>query len=82
MPITVLENAVSNAERRAVVLGEEIVVPRVSDVHAALPAITGKMELEYEGELQGASRIARELVSRAALETFEAPPPAHRRPAG
>ncbi len=72
MPITVLENAVSNAERRAVLLGEEMVVPRVSDVHAALPAITGKMELEYEGELQGAPRIARELISRAALETFEA----------
>ena len=71
MPITVLENAVSNAERRAVVLGEDAVVPRVSDVHAALPAITGKMELEYEGELQGATRIARELVSQAALETFE-----------
>jgi magnesium chelatase subunit I len=71
MPISVLENAVSNAERRAVVLGEATVVPRVSDVHAALPAITGKMELEYEGELQGGPKIARELVSRAALETFE-----------
>ncbi len=71
LPITVLENAVSNAERRAVLLGEDRVVPRVSDVHAALPAITGKMELEYEGELQGAAKIARELVSRAALETFE-----------
>jgi magnesium chelatase subunit I len=71
MPITVLENAVSNAERRAVLLGDETVVPRVSDVHAALPAITGKMELEYEGELQGAPKIARELVSQAALETFE-----------
>ncbi len=71
MPITVLENAVSNAELRAVLLGEDRVTPRVSDVHAALPAITGKMELEYEGELQGAPRIARELVSQAALETFE-----------
>ncbi|MEJ2502141.1 MAG: magnesium chelatase [Gemmatimonadota bacterium] len=71
MPITVLENAVSNAERRAVLLDEDVVVPRVSDVHAALPAITGKMELEYEGELQGAPKIARELISRAALETFE-----------
>lgn len=71
MPITVLENAVSNAERRAVLLGDGQVVPRVSDVHAALPAITGKMELEYEGELQGAGKIARELVSQAALETFE-----------
>jgi magnesium chelatase subunit I len=71
MPITVLENAVSNAERRAVLLGESSIVPRVTDVHAALPAITGKMELEYEGELQGAPRIARELVAQAALETFE-----------
>jgi magnesium chelatase subunit I len=71
LPITVLENAVSNAERRAVGLGEDRVVPRVTDVHAALPAITGKLELEYEGELQGAPRIARELVSQAALETFE-----------
>jgi magnesium chelatase subunit I len=71
LPITVIENAISNAERRALALGEERVVPRVSDVHAALPAITGKLELEYEGELQGAPRIARELVSQAALETFE-----------
>jgi magnesium chelatase subunit I len=71
MPIAILETAVSNAERRAVALGEERVIPRVSDVHAALPAITGKLELEYEGELQGASRIARDLVSQAALETFE-----------
>jgi magnesium chelatase subunit I len=71
MPITVLETAVSNAERRAGALGEARVVPRVSDVYAALPAITGKLELEYEGELQGAPKIARELVAQAALETFE-----------
>jgi magnesium chelatase subunit I len=72
MPISVLENAVSNAERRALVAGEDVVVPRVSDVHASLPAITGKLELEYEGELLGAAKIARELVSRAASETFNA----------
>ena len=71
MPISVLENAVSNAERRAITLGEEVAVPRVGDVYAALPAITGKMELEYEGELQGADRIARELIAQAAAETFE-----------
>ncbi|HEX7089668.1 MAG TPA: hypothetical protein VF192_06000 [Longimicrobiales bacterium] len=70
MPITVLENAVSNAERRALLCGEETVVPRFADVYAALPAITGKLELEYEGELVGAERIARELVSRAAADTF------------
>src|SRR5881296_2115387 len=53
LPISVLENVVSNAERRSIVTKEKTVVPRVSDVYAALPAITGKLELEYEGELQG-----------------------------
>ena len=71
LPITVLENAVSNAERRAVRTGERAVVPRVSDVYAALPAITGKLELEYEGELVGAEAIARDLIRRAAGDTFE-----------
>ncbi len=70
LPISVLENAVSNAERRATVNREKTVVPRVSDVYAALPAITGKLELEYEGELQGAETIARELIRRAAGTTF------------
>ena len=66
LPISVLENAISNAERRAIGLGEERVVPRVSDVYAAMPSITGKLELEYEGELQGGDTIARELIRRAA----------------
>jgi len=71
MPITVMENVVSNAERRAVASNEEDVVPRVSDIYAALPAITGKIELEYEGELVGGASIARELIRRAADATFE-----------
>jgi magnesium chelatase subunit I len=71
MPITVLENVVSNAERRAIVTGEEEIVPRISDVYAAQPAITGKIELEYEGELIGGHAIARELIRRAAGATFQ-----------
>jgi len=71
MPITVLETAVSNAERRAISNGEEVIVPRVADVYAALPAITGKMELEYEGELQGSETIARDLVATAARDLFD-----------
>jgi magnesium chelatase subunit I len=71
MPIAVLEGVVSNAERRALRLGESEAVPRLGDVYAALPMITGKMELEYEGELQGSDRIAKELISRAAGDTFE-----------
>lgn len=66
LPISVLENVVSNAERRAAVLDETRVVPRINDIYAAVPSITGKLELEYEGELQGGDTIARELIRRAA----------------
>jgi magnesium chelatase subunit I len=72
LPISVLDSVVSNAERRTILTKERSVVPRVSDVYAALPAITGKLELEYEGELQGAEAIAKDLVRRAAGKTFEA----------
>src|ERR671923_34389 len=71
LPISVLEHAVSNAERRAMQLGEDRIVPRVSDVYAAVPSITGKLELEYEGELQGGDTIARELIRRAAGKVME-----------
>src|SRR5919205_2171808 len=71
MPITVMETVISNAERRALVTGEESIVPRISDVYAAIPSMTGKMELEYEGEQLGANRIARDLIKRAAGEIFE-----------
>src|SRR5213075_1959241 len=64
MPISVLENVVSNAERRAIQTGERDIVPRIADIYAALPAITGKIELEYEGELVGGHTIARELIRR------------------
>jgi magnesium chelatase subunit I len=71
LPISVLENVVSNAERRAMAHGEREAVPRVADLYAALPSITGKLELEYEGELQGAEAIAKELIRRAALRTCQ-----------
>jgi magnesium chelatase subunit I len=71
MPITILENIVSNAERRSLITGEREIVPRIGDIYAALPAITGKIELEYEGELAGGHNIARELIRRAADATFQ-----------
>ncbi|MGE0159610.1 MAG: magnesium chelatase [Gemmatimonadales bacterium] len=71
MPITVIETVVSNAERRALRHREKIAVPRVADLYAALPAITGKVELEYEGELQGADKIARELIQQSCAQTFD-----------
>jgi magnesium chelatase subunit I len=68
LPISAMENVVSNAERRALIGAESVAVPRVTDVYAALPSITGKFEMEYEGELKGAETVARDLI-RAAVAT-------------
>jgi magnesium chelatase subunit I len=70
LPISCLENAISNAERRSIAAGEDHVVPRVADIYSALPAITGKIELEYEGELKGADTIARDLIRQAIQMIF------------
>ena len=71
LPITALENVVSNAERRALDAGEPGAVARVSDVYASLPSLTGKVELEYEGELRGAEHVAREIVRAAIATVFD-----------
>jgi magnesium chelatase subunit I len=70
LPITTLESVVSSAEQHAIRTGETHAVARVTDVYAALPAITGKLELEYEGELKGAETIARELIRAAIGRVF------------
>lgn len=70
LPISVLENVISNAERRALVNSEKVAVPRVLDIYAALPSITGKLELEYEGELKGGDAVARELIRLAVGKVF------------
>jgi magnesium chelatase subunit I len=70
LPISLIENVTSNAERRALLAGEPVVVPRITDVYAALPAITGKFELEYEGELRGADNVARDIIRAAVGAVF------------
>jgi len=70
MPITCLENAVSNAEQRVLKNREEVVVPRPADIYAALPSLTGKFELEYEGELHGADNVARDIIRQATAKIF------------
>ena len=70
LPISLLENVVSNAERRALLAREVPVVPRVTDIYAALPAITGKFELEYEGELRGADNVAKDIIRAAVANVF------------
>ena len=71
LPISCMENVISNAERRAVRHDEKTIVPRVSDIYAALPAITGKLELEYEGEMKGADFVGRELIRAAIAKTYD-----------
>ena len=70
LPISLLEVVVSNAERRAIATGAARAVTRMSDIYAGIPAISGKVELEYEGEMQGAESVARELIRRAAGLVF------------
>ena len=71
LPISAIENVISNAERRAVFQDSEYVVPRIADVFAALPSITGKLELEYEGEVRGADQVVREIIKTAIARVFD-----------
>ena len=71
LPISAMENVVSNAERRALRNDEKTIVPRISDIYAAMPAITGKLELEYEGEMKGADNVGRELIRAAIAKTYD-----------
>jgi magnesium chelatase subunit I len=71
LPISTMELVVSNAERRALLHGESLVVPRVGDIFAALPGITGKVELEYEGELKGSDVVMREIIRQSVANIFD-----------
>ena len=71
LPISAIENVISNAERRGLTHNEKLIVPRISDIYAALPAITGKLELEYEGEMKGADFVSRELIRTAVAKSFD-----------
>ncbi len=46
-------------------------MPRVGDLYAALPGITGKLELEYEGEMRGADTVVREILRIAVAKIFD-----------
>jgi magnesium chelatase subunit I len=71
LPISCMEIVISNAERRAIRHEEKLVVPRIGDVYAAMPAITGKLELEYEGEMKGADHVGRELIRAAVAKAYD-----------
>ncbi len=71
LPISCMENVISSAEQRSLRNDEKIVVPRIGDIYSALPAITGKLELEYEGEMRGADNVAHDLIRAAIAKTFD-----------
>jgi magnesium chelatase subunit I len=71
LSITLLETVVSSAERRAIVTGEAETAVRPIDMQAAVSAVTGKVELVYEGEQQGALSVARHLIGRALKNAFD-----------
>jgi magnesium chelatase subunit I len=76
MPISAIEILVSNLERRGLKHGEKRVAPRLCDLPATLPAITGKVEMVYEGEQQGAEVVAKRLIGTAVKKLFDARFPA------
>jgi magnesium chelatase subunit I len=71
LPISTMELVLSNAERRAFLHDEELIVPRVGDIYAALPGISGKIELEYEGEMRGADTVIREIIRQSVATIFD-----------
>uniref|UniRef100_A0A832I0P8 Magnesium chelatase n=1 Tax=Eiseniibacteriota bacterium TaxID=2212470 RepID=A0A832I0P8_UNCEI len=70
LPIALLENVVSNAERRGVATGEAVVWTRVCDLQHAVSAVSGKVELVLEGEQEGALAVARALLGRGVKALF------------
>jgi magnesium chelatase subunit I len=71
LPISTMELVISNAERRALLHGETLAVPRVGDIYTALPGISGKIELEYEGEMRGADTVIREIIRTSVASVFD-----------
>lgn len=70
LTISAMENLISSAERRAIINDEKKVKARLSDLFSVIPAITGKVELVYEGEQEGPEKVAYHLISEAITKMF------------
>jgi magnesium chelatase subunit I len=70
MTISSMENLVSNAERRSIINDETIIFPRITDLAAVLPGMTGKIELVFEGEQEGPVKVSRALIGKSVREIF------------
>jgi magnesium chelatase subunit I len=71
MTIAAMENLISNVEKRALRFDQSEIVPRICDLTAMTPAMTGKLELVYEGEQEGPSTVAAALIGRSVKEIFK-----------
>jgi magnesium chelatase subunit I len=71
MGITSYENLLSTAEHRCIALGEQRTSVRFSDILGMIPSITGKVELVYEGEQEGAAYVAERLIASASKSLFD-----------
>ena len=71
MTITAMEQVISAAERRAVANDESEVTLRITDLYSMVPALTGKLELVYEGEQEGAVNVAKHIIGKAINRTFK-----------
>lgn len=70
MTISAMENLVSNAERRSIINDEKIIFPRITDLGAVLPGMTGKIELVFEGEQEGPVKVSKALIGKSVREIF------------
>ncbi|MBI3260635.1 MAG: magnesium chelatase [Ignavibacteriae bacterium] len=70
LTISVMEALISNAERRSLLIGEKYIAPRMVDLTQSVTGITGKVELVFEGEQEGAFKVARALIGKAVREVF------------
>lgn len=71
LTITAMENLVSNAERRAIINGEDVIVPRICDLPHVVPGLTGKIELVFEGEQEGPLKVSKALIGKAVRTVFK-----------
>lgn len=70
MTITAMEQVLSSAERRSILNGDQNTILRITDLYAMVPALTGKLELVYEGEQEGAGNVAKHIIGKAIKQTF------------
>lgn len=71
LTISAMENLISNAERRAILCDEKVIMPRICDTPFILPSLTGKVELVFEGEQEGTLKVSKALIGKAVREVFK-----------